>query len=356
MTLLPKVKLGSQGLEVTSLGFGCMGLTSYYGGKMEDDAIVDMLEKVYANGVNFWDTANNYIYLDETRDPAFVCQEEKLALGLDKVGRENVVMATKTGVEVLSIVPSLSMVVRGDGPFIRQQCEDSLRRLKVDCLDLFYIHRIDQTIPIEITMLEMKKLVAEGKVKYVGLSECSASTLRRAHKVQPISCVQMEYSLWSRGVEDEILPTCKELGIGLVAYSPLGRGFFGGVHKQEMAKNDLRNNQPRFKEEENLKMYEKVEAIANEKGVTPAQLALAWVLAQQHRAAGVVPIPGTTKEKNLLTNIAAAKLTLTPEELATLEAAVPKVAKGLRYPGGPKTFEADENVALTPEQAAELGL
>ena len=201
-----------------------------------------------------------------------------------------------------------------------------------------------------------KKLVEEGKVKYVGLSECSAETLRRAHKIHPVTCIQMEYSLWCRGIEKEVLPTCKELGIGLVAYSPLGRGFFGGAHKTDLAKDDFRNNQERFKQEENHKMYEKVEEIAKKKGATPAQLALAWVQAQQHRAAGVVAIPGTTKEKNLLSNVNSLKIDLTKDEIAALEAAVP-AEQGARYSDSDgKGFEDDKNPPLLPEEAKALGL
>ena len=362
---LPKIALGSQGLEVTKLGYGCMGLTTAYGKKQPDDTIVDMLEKVYEHGVNLWDTANLYVYPQFSRllrlQSPLVCQEEIIqkALHGEKVGgRDNIVIATKTGVAI-SLFPKLKIYANGDPAFIRQQCEASLRRLGVDTLDLFYLHRIDQSIPIETTMLEMKKLVEEGKVKYIGLSECSAQTLRRAHKIHPITCIQMEYSLWCRGIEKEVLPACKELGVGLVAYSPLGRGFFGGAHKQTLASSDFRASQERFQQEENHKMYEKVEAIAKEKGATPAQLALAWVGAQQDRAAGVVAIPGTTKEKNLLSNIASVKIVLTPDDLAALEAAVPAEDKqGARYTsdGGNETFETDKNPPLSPEDAKALGL
>eukprot|EP00934_Nitzschia_sp_Nitz4_P006229 Nitzschia sp. Nitz4//scaffold20_size174350//5335//6417//NITZ4_002074-RA/size174350-processed-gene-0.80-mRNA-1//-1//CDS//3329541725//6219//frame0 len=360
MTLLPIISLGSQGLKVTQMGYGCMGLTTAYGSKLPDQAISDILGKVYANGINFWDTANLYCFADPWRllklQSPLVCQEEKMAPMLHKIGRDNIVVATKTGIE-LSIFPKLRMTANGDPTFIRKQCEDSLRRLEIDCIDLFYLHRIDETIPIERSMMEMKRLVEEGKIKYVGLSECSAETIRRAHKIHPITCVQMEYSLWCRGIEKEVLPTCKELGIGLVAYSPLGRGFFAGAHKEKMTSGDFRKTQERFQEEENHRMFEKVEVIAKEKGVTTAQLALAWVQAQQHRAAGVLAIPGTTKEKNLLSNIAATKLVLSKDDIATLEAAVP-AAKGGRY-GEDDTlgsWENQNNAPLTPEEAKTLGL
>ena len=235
-----------------------------------------------------------------------------------------------------------------------------MQRLGVDCIDLFYLHRIDPNIPIERSMLEMKKLVDEGKVKYLGLSECSATTLRRAHKIHPITCIQMEYSLWCRGIEKEILPACKELGIGLVAYSPLGRGFFGGAHKQKLTRGDFRTSQERFRQEANHKMYEKVEEIAQAKNATPAQLALAWVEAQQDRAAGVVAIPGTTKEKNLLSNVASTKIVLSKADLAALEAAVPDESQqGARYSAdghNANSWESDNNPPLSPEEAQTLGL
>lgn len=360
---LPKIALGSQGLQVSKLGFGCMGLTTAYGSKMPDDDIVSLLEKVYEQGCNFWDTANLYVFPQFSRllrlQSPIVCQEEIIqkALHSDKVGRDNIVIATKTGVS-LSVFPKIQIQGNGDPAFIRKQCEASLHRLGVDCLDLFYLHRIDQTIPIERTMFEMKKLVEEGKVKYVGLSECSAATLRRAHKIHPISCIQMEYSLWCRGIEKDVLPACKDLGVGLVAYSPLGRGFFGGAHKQELAKDDFRANQARFQQDANHEMYEKIEEIAKAKNATPAQLALAWVEAQQDRAAGVVAIPGTTKEKNLLSNVASVKIELSKEDMAALEAAVPDEAEqAARYSvGGAKTWETDKNPPLTPEEAKDLGL
>jgi aryl-alcohol dehydrogenase-like predicted oxidoreductase len=357
---LPKIKLGSQGLEVSKLGYGCMGLTTAYGNKLEDEQIVSILEAVYANGVNFWDTANLYIYPDFWRllklQSPLVCQEEIIqkALHGDAIGgRDNVVIATKTGV-ALKVFPTFKIAPCGDPAFIRRECQDSLRRLQVDCIDLFYLHRIDRTIPIEKSMLEMKKLVEEGKIKYVGLSECSAETLRRAHKIHPITCIQMEYSLWCRTIEKDILPTCKELGIGLVAYSPLGRGFFGGAHKLELQKGDFRASQKRFQQEENHKMYEMVEEIAKKKGATPAQLALAWVQAQQHRAAGVVAIPGTTKEKNLLSNVASVNIVLTKEEMKALEDAVPE-EQAARY-NETSGFEGDQNPPLSEEEAKELGL
>jgi aryl-alcohol dehydrogenase-like predicted oxidoreductase len=206
-------------------------------------------------------------------------------------------------------------------------------------------------------MHEMKKLVDEGKVKYVGLSECSAATIRRAHKIHPITAIQMEYSLWCRGVEKEILPTCKELGIGLVAYSPLGRGFFGGSHKGKLKKADFRIHEERFKSKKNDQMYEELKQFAESKGVTVPQLALAWVEAQQDRAAGVVAIPGTTKEKNLLSNVESLQLTLTKDDIAALEKIVAwDDVEGIRYSDDSNKFEQDRNPQLTPKLAKKWGI
>lgn len=360
------VALGSQGLSVTQMGYGCMGLTTAYGAKLPDDQIIALLQKVHAAGVNFWDTANLYAFPDYWRLLRFaspvVVQEEIIRYGLEKVGRENIVMASKTGIE-LHVFPTLKIIPNGSPQFIRKQCEASLRRLNIDCLDLFYLHRIDPNIPIEISMTEMKKLVEEGKIKYVGLSECSASTIRRAHKIHPLTCVQMEYSLWCRDIEDEVIPTCAELGIGLVAYSPLGRGFFGGkASSGQFEKGDFRATQERMTGEageRNKQLLDKVQEIADAKGVTTAQLALAWVMAQEWRlnGAGVVPIPGTTKEKNLMSNVAATEFELTTEDVAALEAAVPKeeVAGG-RYEAGHGTWDVEKNRELTEEEKAQMGL
>jgi aryl-alcohol dehydrogenase-like predicted oxidoreductase len=361
MTLQTKIALGSQGLEVTRLGFGCMGLTTAYGQKQSDDDIIAQLNKVYNDaGINFWDTANIYVFPKLSRlltlQSPIVCQEEIIGKAIQGIGRENIVIATKTGQEI-KVFPKIVLTPNGDPIFVRRQCEASLKRLGVDCIDLFYLHRIDPNIPIEITMMEMNKLKGEGKIKYVGLSECSAATLRRAHRVCPITCVQMEYSLWCRGIEKEVLPTCKELGIGLVAYSPLGRGFFGGAHKQTLASNDYRKSQQRFQQQHNIDMYEKIEVMAKAKNATPAQLALAWVEAQQDRAAGVVAIPGTTKEKNLMSNVGSLKIHLTKEDFAALEDLVPDEAEqGSRYDEGVSTWERDNNRELTEDEARELGL
>ena len=360
------VKLGSQGLEVSELGYGCMGLTTAYGPKKSDDEIVKLLKKVYECGVNFWDTANLYVYPDFWRLLSFrsplVCQEEIIARAIKEVGRENIVIATKTGIE-LHFFPKFSVRGNGSPAFIRKECEDSLRRLEVDQLDLFYLHRIDSKIPIEVTMATMRALVNEGKVKYVGLSECSANTLRRAHKVHPISCVQIEWSLWSRDVEEDLIPTCAELGIGVVAYSPLGRGFFSSESfEKEYSRGDYRAGNPRFAKDalkSNLELLKKVEEIAQKKDCSTAQLALAWVAHKSPllKGAGVVAIPGTTKESHLLSNVESVNITLSDEEVAQLEAAVPasKILGG-RYDASDPTYKTDNNPELTDDDKRKYNL
>lgn len=358
-TMSETIALGTQGLEVSKLGYGCMGLTTAYGSKLPDDEIVSLLEKVYEQGVTFWDTANLYVFPDLSRlftlQSPIVCQEEILAKAIKKIGRENLQIATKTGVQI-KIFPKLKIIPDGSPSFIRQQCEASLKRLQTDYIDLFYLHRIDQNIPIERSMMEMKRLVEEGKVKYVGLSECSAKTIRRAHKIHPLTAVQLEYSLWCRGIEGEVLQTCKELGIGLVAYSPLGRGFFGGAHKKPLIKSDFRVANERFQNQQNHLMYEEVEKLAESKKATPAQLALAWVQAQQERAAGVVAIPGTTKEANLISNVQSLAIDLSAGDREELEKAVTEAEGARCQAGGSQTWEGDNNVELSPEEAAKLGL
>ncbi|KAJ8903440.1 hypothetical protein NDN08_004548 [Rhodosorus marinus] len=361
---MQSVKLGSQGLQVSKMGYGCMGLTTAYGPKQPDAEAIKLLKKSTELGMSFWDTANVYCYPDISKLLRFqspvTCQEEILGRAITDIGRENVTIATKTGL-VLGVFPKISLTANGDPSFIRKQCEMSLKRLKVDYLDLFYIHRIDPNIPIEITMATMRDLVHEGKVKYVGLSECSAATLRRAHKVHPISCIQMEWSLWCREIEKEIVPTCAELGVGIVAYSPLGRGFFGGELRttSDLKSADFRSNTGRFQEEnleKNLALLEKVEALARTKGVSSAQLALSWVLhkADLLNGAGVVPIPGTTKEKNLISNAGAVNIVLSAEEIKTLEQAVDQnPAHGARGQSGQVQWENDKNPPLSPSDAAK---
>jgi len=240
--------------------------------------------------------------------------------------------------------------IKGDPAYVRAACEASLKRLDVTCIDLYYQHRIDTRVPIEITMGELKKLIEEGKIKYIGLSEASASTIRRAHTVHPITAVQLEWSLWTRDVEEEIVPTCRELGIGIVSYSPLGRGFFASGPKlvENLDNNDFRKALPRFQQENldhNKILYEKVSAMSEKKGCTPAQLALAWV---HHQGDDVCPIPGTTKIENLNQNIRALSVKLTPEEMSELETiAQPESVKGERYMATVPTFKNSDTPPLS---------
>ncbi|CAN8245010.1 unnamed protein product [Cochlearia groenlandica] len=336
-----RMKLGSEGLEVSAQGLGCMGISSFYGApKPETDAIA-LLRHAIDSGVTFLDTSD--IYGPETN-------ELLLGKALKDGFREKVELATKFGVSYAEG----KREIKGDPAYVRAACEASLKRLDVDCIDLYYQHRIDTRVPIEITMGELKKLVEEGKIKYIGLSEASASTIRRAHAVHPITAVQLEWSLWTRDVEEDIIPTCRELGIGIVAYSPLGRGFFASGPKlvEKLENNDFRKTLPRFQQENldhNKILYEKVCAISEKKGCTPAQLALAWV---HHQGVDVCPIPGTTKIENLNQNIGALSVKLTPEEMSELEAiAQPGFVKGERYGSIMATFENSDTPQLSSWKA-----
>ena len=257
--------------------------------------------------------------------------------------REKVELATKFGVVSFT-------EIRGDPAHVRAACEGSLKRLGIDCIDLYYQHRIDTRVPIEVTMGELKKLVEEGKIKYIGLSEASASTIRRAHAIHPITAVQLEWSLWSRDSEEDIIPTCRELGIGIVVYSPLGRGFFSSGSKllDSLSDQDARKYLPRLKPgnlEHNVSMFDRVNEIATRKGCTTSQLALAWV---HHQGSDVCPIPGTTKIENFNQNIGALSVILTPEEMAELESlASPDAVKGERYPAGFSTWKDSETPPLS---------
>ncbi|KAG0513916.1 hypothetical protein BDA96_10G144500 [Sorghum bicolor] len=314
------MKLGSQGLEVSAQGLGCMGMSAAYGERKPDAEMVALLRHAIAAGVTFLDTSD--VYGPHTNE---VLIGEALRHG----AREEVQLATKFG-----ITPELR-TVRGDPAYVRAACEASLRRLGVDCIDLYYQHRIDTTVPVEVTIGELKKLVEEGKIKYIGLSEASASTIRRAHAVHPITAVQLEWSLWTRDAEQDIVPTCRELGIGIVAYSPLGRGFFSSGAKliSDLPDDDFRKNLPRFQPEnmeKNALIFERVSQMAARKGCTSSQLALAWV---HHQGSDVCPIPGTTKIANFNQNLGALSVKLTPEEMAELEsyAAMDDGVQGDRY-------------------------
>ncbi|KAJ3669893.1 hypothetical protein LUZ60_010217 [Juncus effusus] len=302
---MPRVKLGSQGLEVSKLGFGCMGLSGAYNSPVSDEDGIAVIKYAFDNGITFFDTAD--IYGPHTN-------EILLGKALKHLPREKVQVATKYG--IVSHNMNNQVEISGKPEYVRACCEGSLKRLGTDYIDLYYQHRIDKSTPIEETMSELKKLVEEGKVKYVGLSEASPDTVRRAHAVHPISALQMEWSLWTRDIESDIVPLCRELGIGIVPYSPLGRGFFGGRGiVEEVQENTYLKSHPRFipeNMEKNKPLFMRLESLAKKHNCTPAQLALAWVM---HQGDDVVPIPGTTKIKNLKDNIASLKLKLSDEDL-----------------------------------------
>src|SRR5215208_7231766 len=294
--------LGSEGLEVSAQGLGCMGMSEFYGTADEGEAIAT-IQRALELGVSFLDTADMYGPFTN----------EKLVGRAIAGRRDDVVLATKFGNERSEDGGFLG--VNGKPEYVHEACDASLRRLGVDHIDLYYQHRVDKTVPIEETVGAMAELVEQGKVRHLGLSEASPDTIRRAHAVHPISALQTEYSLWTRDPEDAVLPTVRELGIGFVAYSPLGRGFLSGRFQSpdDFEEGDFRRYHPRFQGEnfqKNLELVEKVKEIADEKGVTAGQLALAWVLSQGE---DVVPIPGTTKVKNLEENVAAADIDLSDD-------------------------------------------
>ncbi|TVU31107.1 hypothetical protein EJB05_22778, partial [Eragrostis curvula] len=309
---IPRVKLGTQGLEVSKLGFGCMGLSGIYNAPVPEEAGIAIIKHAFEAGITFFDTAD--VYGPHTN-------EVLLGKALNQLPRDKVQVATKCGVAAFD---ASGVQVKGTPDYVRACCEASLQRLAVDYIDLYYQHRIDQTVPIEETMGEFKKLVEEGKVKYVGLSEASADTIRRAHAIHPVSAVQLEFSLWTRDIEEEIIPVCRELGIGIVPYSPLGRGFFGGrAIVESIPSESLLSMDPRYTGENLMKnkiLYKRFEMLSEKFGCTPAQLALSWVL---HQGKDVVPIPGTTKVKNLDDNIGAVNVKLSKEDLKEISAAVP---------------------------------
>ncbi|KAK6145762.1 hypothetical protein DH2020_019631 [Rehmannia glutinosa] len=359
-TIVPRIKLGSQGLEVSKQGLGCMGMSGNYGPPKPEADMIKLIHHAINSGVTFLDTSD-----------AYGPHTNEILLGKALKGgmREKVQIATKFGITH----NAGKMDIRGDPEYVRAACEASLKRLDVDCIDLYYVHRIDARVPIEVTlhhcwhhyyfeqdsqvenhenhtqqdqnhmlpnitscpffkMGELKKLVEEGKIKYVGLSEASVSTIRRAHAVHPITAVQNEWSLWSRDLEEELIPTCRELGIGIVPYSPLGRGFLSAGPKlvQNLSDDDFRKIFPRFQTENletNKMVYERLSEMATRKGCTPSQLALAWV---HHQGDDVSPIPGTTKIDNFNENIGALSVKLTPEEMAQLSALV-DIVKGDRH-------------------------
>lgn len=315
---VPRIKLGSQGLEVSRIGLGCMSMSGNYGPPKPEPEMIKVLHHAIDTGVTFLDTSDIYGPLTN----------EILISKAIKGMREKVQIATKFGIRF----EDGKRGICGEPAYVRACCEASLKRLDIDCIDLYYVHRIDTQLPIEVTMGELKKLVEEGKIKYIGLSEACASTIRRAHAVHPITAVQMEWSLWTRDLEEEVVPTCRELGIGVVPYSPLGRGFFSAGTKliENLSEDDFRKNFPRFRPENfelNKQVFEKLNVMAARKGCTPSQLALAWVL---HQGDDVCPIPGTTKIENFNENVRALSVKLTTEDMKELESYA-SVVKGDRH-------------------------
>jgi aryl-alcohol dehydrogenase-like predicted oxidoreductase len=318
-------RLGSQGLQTSALGLGCMGMSEFYGPSSEKESIAT-IHRALELGVTMLDTADMY-------GPF---KNEELVGRAIKGKRDQVVLATKFG-NVRDAKDPTKRSINGKPEYVRQACEASLKRLAVDSIDLYYQHRVDKNTPIEDTVGAMADLVREGKVRYIGLSEASIATIRRAHAVHPISAVQTEYSLWTRDPEDGLLDALRMLGIGFVAYSPLGRGFLTGQIKrvEDLAVDDFRRQNPRFQGanfQKNLELVAKVEEIAKEQECTPAQLALAWVLAQGD---DIVPIPGTRHPARVEENVGASKIVLSENDLRRIDLVAPKgVAAGERYAEG----------------------
>ncbi|KAF9621966.1 hypothetical protein IFM89_029186 [Coptis chinensis] len=314
MAKIEKMKLGSQGLEVSRQGLGCMGMSAFYGPPKPESDMIDLIHHAIDTGITFLDTSDVY---------GPFTNEILLGKALKDI-RNKVELATKFGASFTDGKIS----TRGDPAYVRAACEASLKRLQVDCIDLYYQHRIDTGVPVEVTIGELKKLVEEGRIKYIGLSEASASTIRRAHAVHPITAVQLEWSLWARDIEEEIVPVCRELGIGIVAYSPLGRGFLSSGAKlvENLSEGDIRKHLlPRF-QPENLEHNELIFDLGND----------------------VCPIPGTTKIENLNQNIGALSVKLSPEEMAELEGlASEEAVKGERYGAGYGTWKESDTPELS---------
>ncbi len=320
---MEKRLLGRNGPEISALGLGCMGMSEFYGARDDAESIATIHRSIEL-GITFLDTADIYGHGDN-----------EILVGIAIRGmRDKVFLATKFGIVRSKTDPNVRGV-NGSAAYIRSACDASLKRLGVDVIDLYYQHRVDPNVPIEETVGAMAKLIRAGKVRHLGLSEASAQTIRRAHKVHPIAALQTEYSLWTRDPEDEVLPTTRELGIAFVAYSPLGRGFLTGQIKRfgDFDADDYRRNSPRFQGEnfqKNLDLVARVEAIAREKKCTASHLALTWLLAQGR---DIIPIPGTKRRKYLEENAGAMQVKLTPEDLRRIDEVAPHgAAAGGRYP------------------------
>jgi aryl-alcohol dehydrogenase-like predicted oxidoreductase len=317
-----KRKLGTQGLVISEQGLGCMGMSEFYGAADEAESLAT-LDRALELGITFFDTSDVY---------GPYTNEELLGRAF-RSRRRDIVIATKFGIQRDPENPA-ARSINGRPEYVRQACDASLKRLGIECIDLYYQHRVDTNVPIEETVGAMADLVRAGKVRYLGLSEAASGTIRRANAVHPITALQSEYSLWTRDPEDDILSTVRELGIGFVAYSPLGRGFLTGriQRADDLAPDDFRRNSPRFQGENlsrNLALVERVSEIAREKGVTSGQLALAWVLAQGQ---DIVPIPGTKRRRYLEENAAASEIDLSRADLARIAEVAPKgAASGARY-------------------------
>ena len=320
---MKKRNLGTKGLVVSEQGLGCMGMSEFYGATDEAESIAT-LNRALELGIDFFDTSDAY-------GPY---KNEELLGKAFRTRRDEVIIATKFAIRRDPTNPAIRSI-DGRPEYVREACDGSLKRLGIECIDLYYQHRVDTNVPIEDTVGAMAELVRAGKVRYLGLSEAAPQTIRRAHAVHPITALQTEYSIWSRDPEDEIFATVRELGIGFVAYSPLGRGFLTGQIKSidDLAADDYRRYSPRFQGEnfsKNLELVAQVTEMASEKGVTPGQLALAWVLAQGE---DIVPIPGTKRRAYLEENAAASEIEVTSEDLARIDQLAPKgVAAGTRYP------------------------
>ncbi|XP_024965051.1 auxin-induced protein PCNT115-like [Cynara cardunculus var. scolymus] len=336
VTVVPTRKLGSQGFEVSAIGLGCMGMSPLHGPTKSEEDMIQVIQTAIKLGITFLDTSD--LYGPHTNSTI-------IGKALKGEMRHKVQLATKFGIKSLS--GETGMVVCGDPAYVKESCYASLKQLGIACIDLYYVHRVDTSIPIELTMEALKELVEEGKIKYVGLSEASPQTIRRAHAVHPITAVQLEWSLWTRDAEEEVIPTCRELGIGIVPFSPLGKGFFSSGPKvvENFASNDFRRHLPKFQGENlehNKIVFERVNEMARKKGCSPAQLALSWLL---HQGGDVCPIPGTTKIENLKQNVGSVVVKLTREDMLELESMAAGV-KGDRY--SPAVMQDTWRYANTP--------